>query len=208
MEYFEDQGCREAFTCVEGYNTPSSNRFATGGFTILSPGEQLRRHGLLGTCALWIKMSRLGAGAGHFLWAYPGATRQDNPKLQWWTGALLSVLVFLLAMWRGGWVEKLAPSTVLGAVLAIVGLFGLREATMKLAARLQGLTMRHRAWEAAFPLSVSVALMLGWFLPTPGSFYPWVGSWRYRDLLPKLGPIAFAVASREVKLPAPNFQDR
>jgi hypothetical protein len=80
-------------------------------------------------------------------------------------------------------------------VLAIVGLFGLREAAMKLAARLQGLPVRHRAWEAAFPLSVGVALMLGWFFPMPGSVYPRGGIWRYRDLLSKLGPIALAGAS-------------
>jgi ribosomal protein S18 acetylase RimI-like enzyme len=41
LEYFEEQGCREAFACVEGYNTSSSNLFAARGFTILSPGEQL-----------------------------------------------------------------------------------------------------------------------------------------------------------------------
>jgi ribosomal protein S18 acetylase RimI-like enzyme len=195
LEYFEEQGCREAFACVEGYNTSSSNLFATRGFTILSPGEQLRRYGLLGTFALWIKMSRLGADVGHFLWVYPGATRQGNSELQWWTGALLSGLVFLSAGRRGGWVEGLEPSTVLGVVLAIVALFGLREAAMKLAARSQGLPVRHRAWEAAFPLSASVALMLGWFFPTPGSVYPRGGTWRYRNLLPKLGPIAFAGTS-------------
>jgi hypothetical protein len=50
-------------------------------------------------------------------------------------------------------------------------------------------------WEAAFPLSAGVALMLGWFFPTPGSVYPRGGTWRYRDLLPKLGPIVFAGAS-------------
>jgi len=93
-------------------------------------------------------------------------------------GALLSVLVFLCAGWRGEWVEGLEPSSVLGSMLAIVGLLGLREAAMKLAARLQGLPVRHRAWEVAFPLSAGVALMLGWFFPMPGSVYPWGGTWR------------------------------
>ena len=91
--------------------------------------------------------------------------------------------------------EGLEPSTILGAALSIVMLFCLREAAMRMAARSQGLPVRHRAWEAAFPLSASVALILGWFLPTPGSVYPRGDTWRYRDLLPKLGPIAFAGAS-------------
>src|SRR3954469_1416918 len=59
----------------------------------------------------------------------------------------------------------------------------------------QGLSVRHRMWEAAFPLSAGVALMLGWFLPTPGCLYPRSGTWSYRNLLPKLGPIAFVGAS-------------
>jgi hypothetical protein len=80
-------------------------------------------------------------------------------------------------------------------MLAILALFGLREAAMRLAARLQGLSVRHRAWESAFPLSVGIALTLGVFFPTPGSVYPRSGAWRYRDLVPKLGPTAFAGAS-------------
>jgi hypothetical protein len=38
-------------------------------------------------------------------------------------------------------------------------------------------------------------LAFGVFLPVLGSIYPRQGTWRYRDLLPKLGPIAFAGAS-------------
>jgi hypothetical protein len=66
---------------------------------------------------------------------------------------------------------------------------------MRLAARSQALSMRHRVWEAALPLRVGIALMLGWFYPAPGSVYPQGGTWRYRNLIPKLGPTAFAGAS-------------
>ncbi len=194
IEYFEERGCREVFACVEGFNSSSSNLFATHGFTILSLGEQLRRYGLWGTFALWFETSRFG-DMGHFLWARPGAARPDSPALQWWVGALGSALIFLLAGWRSSWVGALDPAAILGGVAAILALYGLRDAAMALAARSQGLSMRHRAWEAAFPLSAGVALILGWFFPTPGSVYPRSGVWRYRDLVPKLGPTAFAGAS-------------
>jgi hypothetical protein len=79
--------------------------------------------------------------------------------------------------------------------IGIIALYGLREAAMVLAAHSQGLSVWHRVWESALPLSVGIALILGWFLPTPGSVYPRGGTWRYRNLLPKLGPTAFAGAS-------------
>src|SRR4028118_1359288 len=82
-----------------------------------------------------------------------------------------------------------------GGARAIVALFGLREAAVRLAARWQGLSVRHRVWEAAFPLSAGVALLLGLFFPIPGSVYPRSLAWRYQNLLPRLGPIAFAGAS-------------
>jgi hypothetical protein len=38
-------------------------------------------------------------------------------------------------------------------------------------------------------------LAAGVFFPVPGSIYPRQGTWRYRGLLAKLGPTAFAGAS-------------
>jgi ribosomal protein S18 acetylase RimI-like enzyme len=134
--------------------------------------------------------------AGHgFLWARPGQARTNNPLLQWWVGVLVSSLMFLLAGWRGGWIGGSDLATVLGAVAIVVALYGLREGAMRLAAHLQGLPMRYRAWESAFPLSLGTALALGIFLPVPGSVYPRQRAWRYRTLLPKLGPVACAGAS-------------
>ncbi len=195
LRFFEDHGCQEVFACVEGFNTSSSNLFAARGFSILSLGEQLSRYGLVGTLALWLKMHRFGGDVGHFLWARPKSTSPDSPALQWLVSVLASTLVFVLAGWRFGSLEGFNPAVILGLMLAILALFGLREAAMRLAARLQGLSVRHRAWESAFPLSVGIALTLGVFFPTPGSVYPRSGAWRYRDLVPKLGPTAFAGAS-------------
>jgi ribosomal protein S18 acetylase RimI-like enzyme len=193
LRYFEEQDCTEVFASVEGYNTSSANIFAAHGFTILSFGEQLRRYGILGTSLLWLRTSHLG-DVGHFLWARPGQGRPDNPALQWWVGTLLSVLVLLLAGWRGGWLRGGGVATNLGAALIVVALFGLREVAMWLVAHLGGLSVRHRAWESAFPLSLGVALAFGVFFPAPGSLYPCQGAWRYRDLLSKLGPVAFGGA--------------
>ena len=195
LRFFEERGCREVFACVEGFNTSSSRLFATRGFTILSFGEQLRRYGPLGTLALWLRTHRFGGDVGHFLWARPGATKSDSPALQWWVGTFASALVFLLVGWRNGLIGGLGAASVLGGIVVVVALFGLREAVMRLAARLQGLPVRHRAWEAAFPLSFGIAAAFGVFLPAPGSVYPRGSAWRYRDLVPKLGLTALAGAS-------------
>src|ERR671916_42200 len=126
LQSFEERGCREMFACVEGYNSSSANLFAARGFTILSFGEQLRRYGFLGTLLLWLKTSRLGADVGHFLWTRPGQPKPDDPALQWWAGMFASALVLLLAGWRGGWLGKFDPMIILGAVVIVVALYGLR----------------------------------------------------------------------------------
>jgi len=194
LRSFEEWGCREVFACVEGYNSSSANLFAARGFTILSFGEQLRRYGILGTFWLWLRTSRLGGDVGNFLWARPGQLESDSPALQWWVGALANALVLLLVGWRGHWLGEFDPATLLGVVLTVVVLLGLREGAMRLVAWLRGLPVRHRAWESAFALSLAIALLLGVFLPVSGSVYPRLRAWSYRDLLPKLGSIAFAGA--------------
>jgi ribosomal protein S18 acetylase RimI-like enzyme len=194
LRYFEEQGCTEVFAGVEGYNTSSANLFAGHGFTILSFGEQLRRYGFLGMFVLWLRTSHLG-DVGHFLWVRPGQARPDNAPLQWWVGVVVSGVIFLVARWRSGWLGGLEPEPALGVVFVVVTLYGSREVVMQLAARLMRLPVRHRAWESAFPLSLGAALVLGVFFPVPGSVYPRQGSWRYRNLRSKLGPIAFAGTS-------------
>jgi GNAT superfamily N-acetyltransferase len=196
LRFFEERSCQEVFACVGSFNTSSSNLFAAQGLTILSPGEQLRRYGFFGMLTLWLRTHRFGGDdLGHFLWTHLGTAQPDSSRLQWWGGALASALIFLLAGWRGGWLGEADPTSVLSAIGAVLALLGLREAAMRLTAHLEGLSVRYRAWESAFVLSLGVALMFGVFFPIPGSVYPRDSGWRYRDLIPKLGPIAFAGAS-------------
>ena len=63
---------------------------------------------------------------------------------------------------------------------------------MKWMARRQKLYIRCRAWESGFPLSLLIALAFGGPYPVLGNFYPTSDRWRYRDLLPKLGPVALS----------------
>src|ERR687898_770743 len=116
-------------------------------FTILTFGEQFRRYGFLGTFWLWLRTSRLGGDGGNFLWARPGQLESDSPALQWWVGALANALVLLLVGWRGHWLSGFDPATLLGVVLIVVVLLGLREGAMRLVTWLHGLPVHHRAWE-------------------------------------------------------------
>jgi hypothetical protein len=65
---------------------------------------------------------------------------------------------------------------------------------MQWMARRQKMSVRYRAWESGFPLSLLIALAFGGQYPVLGSLYPTTDRWRYRDLLPKLGPVALSGA--------------
>ena len=75
----------------------------------------------------------------------------------------------------------------------LIVLFGLRYLGMWLVASRKGLEVRFRAWESAIPLAIAIALVFGGAtFPIPGGVYPTTNQWRYRDLLPTLGWVAFA----------------
>jgi L-amino acid N-acyltransferase YncA len=190
--FFEDRGCDDVMACVEGYNTSSSKLFSTRGFTVLSPGQQFRRYGI-GTLPLWVKIFHY-LDIGHFLWVRPGSERPDNPALQWWGSVLMNALIAWLALWRQSGFHKVNPTAFPAVLLASVFFFGLRELAMRLTANQYRLPVRYRAWESGFPLSLALALVFGAQYPVPGSVYPTSYDWRYRDLIPRLGPIALAGA--------------
>lgn len=187
LDLFESRGCTEVTTFVEGYNTSSSRLFATRGFSILSPGQQLRRYGLR-TLAMWVRWRHL-LDIGHFVWARPGAAQPDSPSLQWWGTLLANILIALLTLWRRGRVE---PLTFLAVPLMCLLFLGARVLAMRQAAAAQGLELRYRTWETGFLVSLLVALLFRFFFPIPGSAYPASAQWSYRRLLRQLGRIALA----------------
>ena len=200
LQFFEEQGCDEIMACVEGFNTSSNKLFATRGFSILSPGQQLRRYGS-GVFSVWARIFHF-IDIGHFVWARPAAERPDSPTVQrcpelvegWWGSVVANVLIALLALWRGSGFRGFDPYAFLALPLMVILFFGLRDLAMRFTARRYGLAVRYRAWESGFPLSLAIALGLGRLFPMPGAVYPTSDRWRYRDLLPRLGCIALAGA--------------
>lgn len=187
LAFFDSQGCTEFSACVEGYNTSSSKVFATRGFTILSTGEQLRRYGL-GIIPYWLHSFHF-IDVGHFLWVRPGEEQPDSPAMQWLGTWLINALLLLIAVLRLG---TLGVNDLWTIPTTILVLFGMRSLAMWGAAKAQSLVVRFRAWESSATLVAIIALLFGGFFPFPGSFYPLGDQWRYRDLLPKIGPMALA----------------
>jgi GNAT superfamily N-acetyltransferase len=190
IAYFDAQECTDMFACVEGYNPSSSKLFATRDFSILSPGAQLRRYGL-GFLPMWFHTFHF-IDIGHFLWGRPPADRPDSPALQWWGTLAVNTGLFWLALWRQHGFQRFNPLQLLIVPLCLLVFFGARSLSMLGAARAQGLSLRYRAWESGYPLALVIALLMGGIYPNPGSYYPRTDRWRYREWVPKLGPVALA----------------
>lgn len=190
IDFLERHGCSEIFACVEGNNTSSLKLFSTRGFRILSPGAQFRRFGLA-ALTLWVKTFHY-VDVGHFLHVRPSPRDIGRPALQWWGTLAANSLVGLLMLWRVAGFGSIDHELLLSLPLALGLLFGLRHASMRLAAHVQGLAVRFRAWESGFPVSALIALAAGVLYPVPGNIYPAADRWRYRDTAPELGRIALA----------------
>ena len=190
LAFFEQQGCDEVFACVEGNNSSSFKQFASRGFGILSLGEQVRRYGL-GAFKLWHDTYHV-VDQGHFLWARPAPSSPDRPALQWLGAVLINALALVVAASR--LMGRVDPAFAIAAVMALAALYGLRALAMHVAAKRVALPVRFRLWESASPVTLGISL-LGGIYPSPGNVYPSQRVWRFRDLLPQLGPIALAGAA-------------
>ncbi len=206
LAWFAEEDCQDLFTCVEGHNTSSSNRFARAGFRILSFCEQVRLYGIR-LPRVWYRTFHL-ADVGHFLWARRHDDAQDAvndaPTLEALSRAprlpaaavagttVTLILLGLLMVWRQG--QALTVSNLWHPAVVVVGLLGLRLGAMALAARRLGLPVLYRSWETGLLLSAFIALTSGGVFIAPGSLYPARRVWSYREWLPKLGPVALAGA--------------
>ncbi len=206
LGWFEEEGCSDLFTCVEGHNTGSSNRFARAGFRILPFLEQIRMYGIR-LPLVWFRTFHM-ADVGHFLWGRgqddPPHGSKDAPATHASSGrprlsagglagtTLVLVLAGLLTAWRQG--QGFSASTLWHLLLVAVGLMGLRMGAMTLAAAWLRLPVVYRPWETGLLLSAIVPLLSGGVFVAPGSLYPSPRDWSYQEWLPKLGPVALAGA--------------
>lgn len=191
------RGCQYVLTDVEGHNTASANVFHGNGFKRLPPGEQVRCFGLAGSMWLAIRTG-LVFDPGHFLWVYdtgPGAPREGAQRVGSW---LVNTLFAGAAMMLGSGLLLAGAPGLLGVAdwlafaLAVVVLFGAREGAMRVTGAWFRQPLQYRAWEGGFGITLIIALLFGRLLPLPGGLYPPGDGWKYRDVLPRLGPVAVA----------------
>lgn len=198
LKFFKKKGADEVFAIIEGNNTSSANIFASREFSFLSPGEQLRRY-RFSLFLLWLYTFHYIA-VGHFLWARPAAPRPGSPAGQWIGNLLISAFIALLAKWRIGGFSGLETEVFLAVPISFLIIFGVREAAMRLAAKIQGLPVRYRVWESGLFFNILLALFFGWFFPVPGSIYPRKEGWKYREHTRSRGVTALAGAVAVVLL--------
>lgn len=225
LDWFRDQRCTDYLACVEGHNTASSNRFCDVGFRPFGLRAQLKRYGA-SLARVWLGAFHL-LDVGHFLWVHhaeaPGDEANDragharaessdgyhgDAELQttgggaaaWLTTAVLNAVMLSLMVLRTRGADALGFQRVSAILAGVTLVVAVRTAAMLLTARTVGLPVRFRSWETGLTLSAAIALVFGRLFPVPGSVYPRRLRWRYRDLLPQLGPIAAVGAGETLSL--------
>ena len=197
VEDLHARGCDAVVTDVEGHNTASANVFHGNGFVRLSPAAQFRRFGWLAASWLWLRTG-LAVDPGHFLWVRDAAPAPPHQGFQRAGAALANVLLAGIALMLGGGLllggtpGLLAPSEWLALATAVVVLLGAREGAMRVTGAWLGQPLQYRAWEGGFGITLTIALLFGRLLPMAGGLYPPGDGWKYRDVLPQLGPVAVA----------------
>ena len=197
--WFAEHEVDAMLALVEGYNQSSSKLFQSRGYRRLSFTEQARAFGS-GTLHVWFASFYL-VSIGHFLWyreAGPeadGAASDTEPErpssiARIAAAIVINALFMSLIYLASGlpWTVPLAPATILGVPIALIGV---RTLVMALVARARGLEVRFDAWTGGLLLGLGIGA-IGGYVPLTGTVYPRAGSYRYRDVLSAIGPASLA----------------
>jgi len=178
VEHFSNISCREIVAVVEGYNTPSANRFIKRGFIRLTGADQISRYR---SSLLHVMFHTLHFfDIGHFLWCRPCGEetivpRRHSPCLQWVLTVCMHIAITFLLF------------RTLQAAVPVLIIFSLRTAGFKVGWRTVSKTPAvYHMWGTSFFMTLFVSIIFEGFFPSPGSWYPKEPSWsthRYRDQL-------------------------
>ncbi|NVM35082.1 MAG: GNAT family N-acetyltransferase [Candidatus Lokiarchaeota archaeon] len=189
LEYFEKQEVDEVMTQIKGDNTSSSKNFSLRGFTILSPGQQVKRYGA-GIIPLWLGTMHILA-KGQCLWVRTKIEKNDKSWFQCVVSLMVNILIFMLLPIRPDSGVQFNLVTFFGISLVLIYFFWMRYIFMKLFAVIMRLKVRFRPIEDWFGMSFILALAGGAWVPVPGNLYPKEDTWTYREISKKLGLMAF-----------------
>lgn len=200
MAWFADTGCTDVFACVEGYNTSSSNLFASRGFHILPFSEQTSRYGVRLPIVAFRTFHLLDVG--HFLWVRvaddpPAAEPEKSSAVHGAAGLITTAVLHVLFgyVMFSRWGRAITPTLLWQIPIVVIGLIGLRLTAMSVGARIAGLRVRYRPWETGLLLAGFIPVVFGGVFIAPGGLYPQERIWRYRDAIGRLGPAACAAAT-------------
>ncbi len=188
LGFFQEQGCQDVFASVEGFNTSSSKLFSTRGFSPISPWQQIRRYGFDYLPMLFHTFHMFDVG--HFLWVKPGASQKVSSGGQWIATWLLNAVALYIAIGRGSGFTSLSSNIPLFVLISLGIFFGLRTVVMLAAAFALKIPVVFRMWMSGIFLTTAIALVFGGYFPIPGSIYPDLEGWSYKEQKSKIGKLS------------------
>lgn len=192
IECVKEQGFDYFVSDIDGDNTSSFRIVESLGARLIRPWEQIRLLGLRGMGSAWWKLSHF-MDFGHFIYAWTDDDPTENDSgvarsrggQEFLVSSLACASIAAVAGWRSG----LAVGWVATAVLLLLVM---RQVVTWLASRVQGLSVRHRAWDSGYPFSLLLAIAAGVYFPMPGGIYPSHEKWRAKDEITRRGRSAMA----------------
>lgn len=181
LQFFQDQGCCEVTAIIEGYNTPSSNRFAERGFTMLSAADQVR---CFGVSLPKILLSTLHYfDIGHFLWYRGSFTKAEGsfsiPGIVQWLFTVLWISGIMSLLYGFPWVSASAAVLLILLVRQVAVITAWKMLCREPAV--------YRCWGTGTFLSGMIALVFRGLVPAVGGLYPAEQSWSMKKYLRVLG---------------------